>query len=75
MGDVEIARATKLDNIQKIAEKIGVKEEELETYGLLKPGVKVVCETDNEEKIETSLKLLKEKRYGSKWLHIYEKEN
>ena len=49
--------------------------EELETYGLLKPGVKVVCETDNEEKIETSLKLLKEKRYGSKWLHIYEKEN
>ncbi len=49
--------------------------EELDTYHLLKPGVKVVCETDNEEKIETSLKLLKEKRYGSKWLHIYEKEN
>ena len=49
--------------------------EELEIYGLLKPGVKIVCETDNEEEIETSLKLLKEKRYGSKWLHIYEKEN
>ena len=36
MGDVEIARGTKLENIQKIAEKIGVKEEELETYGKYK---------------------------------------
>lgn len=36
MGDVEIARGTKLENIQKIAEKIGVNEEELETYGKYK---------------------------------------
>ena len=36
MEDVEIARSTKLENIQKIAERIGVNEEELELYGRYK---------------------------------------
>ena len=33
MEDVEIARNTKLERIEKIAEKIGIKDEELEQYG------------------------------------------
>ena len=36
MTDIEIARSTKLDNITKIAEKVGLKEEELELYGKYK---------------------------------------
>ena len=36
MEDVEIARNTKLDKISKIAEKIGIEEEELEPYGRYK---------------------------------------
>ncbi len=36
MEDVEIARNTKLENIQKIAEKMGIKDEELELYGRYK---------------------------------------
>lgn len=36
MEDVEIARSTKLEKISKIAEKIGIEEEELEPYGRYK---------------------------------------
>ena len=36
MEDVEIARNTKLERIEKIAEKIGIKDEELEQYGKYK---------------------------------------
>ena len=36
MEDVEIARNTKLERINKIAEKIGILDEELETYGKYK---------------------------------------
>lgn len=36
MEDVEIARSTKLEKISKIAEKIGIKDEELEPYGRYK---------------------------------------
>lgn len=36
MEDVEIARNTKLERIEKIAEKIGILEEELESYGKYK---------------------------------------
>ena len=36
MEDVEIARSTKLEKIEKIAEKISIKEEELEPYGKYK---------------------------------------
>ena len=33
MEDVEIARSTKLKNIQEIAEKLDIKDDELELYG------------------------------------------
>lgn len=36
MEDVEIARNTKLEKIDKISEKLGILEEELETYGKYK---------------------------------------
>ena len=36
MEDIEIARNTKLQKIEKIAEKLGINEEELETYGRYK---------------------------------------
>ncbi len=48
--------------------------EELEQFDLLEDGAKIVCETEKEEEIETNLTLLKEKRYGSKRIHIYTKE-
>ena len=36
MEDIEIARNTKLDNIEKIATKAGIEEDELEQYGKFK---------------------------------------
>ena len=36
MGDIEIARSAKLENITEIAEKLNIKEEYLETYGKYK---------------------------------------
>lgn len=36
MTDIEIARNTKLDNIEEIAEKLGLKKEYLECYGKYK---------------------------------------
>ena len=39
MEDVEIARNTRLEQISKIAEKIGIKDEELEQYGKYKAKV------------------------------------
>lgn len=39
MGDIEIARSVKLDNIAKVAEKIGIGEEYLENYGKYKAKV------------------------------------
>ena len=36
MEDIEIARNTKLENITKIADKVGIKEDELELYGKYK---------------------------------------
>ncbi len=39
MNDIEIARATKLDNIQTIAKKIGIDEDNLELYGKYKAKV------------------------------------
>ena len=36
MEDIEIARNTKLQKIEEIAEKLGINEEELETYGKYK---------------------------------------
>ena len=36
MEDIEIARNTKLQKIEEIAEKLGINEEELETYGRYK---------------------------------------
>ena len=39
MGDIEIARSVKLDNITKVAEKIGIDEEYLENYGKYKAKV------------------------------------
>ena len=39
MTDIEIARNTELNGIEKIAEKIGIKEEELELYGKYKAKV------------------------------------
>ena len=49
--------------------------QELEQFGLLEKDVKIICESDNQEQIDTKLKLIKEKKYGSKWIHIYKKEN
>lgn len=42
-------------------------------YDLIKLGGIIVCEYETEV-IETSLKLLKEKKYGSKLIRIYQKE-
>ena len=39
MSDIEIAQATKLEHIAKIAEKLGIREEELEYYGKYKAKV------------------------------------
>ena len=39
MGDIDIARSVKLDRIQDVAEKFGIKEEELELYGKYKAKV------------------------------------
>lgn len=39
MGDIEIARKAKLENITKIAEKLNIQEEYLETYGKYKAKV------------------------------------
>ena len=36
MTDIEIARNTKLENITKIAEKLGITEEDIEQYGKYK---------------------------------------
>lgn len=36
MGDIEIAKKIKLDNIIKIAKKVGIDEDELELYGKYK---------------------------------------
>lgn len=36
MGDIEIARNAKLENITKIAERLNIQEEDLETYGKYK---------------------------------------
>ena len=36
MTDIEIARKTKLENIDKIAKKLGIDEENLEIYGKYK---------------------------------------
>ena len=36
MTDIEIARNTKLEKIEKIAEKLGIEDEELESYGKYK---------------------------------------
>ena len=39
MGDIDIARSVKLDRIQDVAKKFGIKEEELELYGKYKAKV------------------------------------
>ena len=36
MSDIEIARNAKLENITKIAERLNIQEEDLETYGKYK---------------------------------------
>ena len=41
MGDIEIARSTKLKKIQEIADIIEIKEEELETYGKYKAKISI----------------------------------
>ena len=33
MTDIEIARNTKLESIEKIANKLGIEKEDIETYG------------------------------------------
>lgn len=43
-------------------------------YDLIKDQGMVICEYET-EKIQTSLKLLKEKKYGNKIIKIYQKEN
>lgn len=53
MEDVEIARNTRLEQISKIAEKIGIKDEELEQYGKYKAKVS-----------SSAYKRLKEKKDG-----------
>ncbi len=51
MGDIEIARSVKLDNITKVAEKIGIDEEYLENYGKYKAKVsdKIMQKIGNKE--------------------------
>ena len=51
MGDSEIARSVKLDNITKVAEKIGIDEEYLENYGKYKAKVsdKIMQKIGNKE--------------------------
>lgn len=44
---------------------------ELEQFQLLNDDSIVICESEQDEKIETTLTLLKEKKYGSKYIHIY----
>ncbi|HOA77793.1 MAG TPA: formate--tetrahydrofolate ligase [Thermosynergistes sp.] len=39
MSDIEVAQATRLEHIAKIAEKLGIREEELEYYGKYKAKV------------------------------------
>lgn len=39
MSDIEIAQVTRLEHIAKIAEKLGIREEELEYYGKYKAKV------------------------------------
>ncbi|MBS7021533.1 MAG: 16S rRNA (guanine(966)-N(2))-methyltransferase RsmD [Firmicutes bacterium] len=48
--------------------------EELEQYQICNQNCYIICETDKEETIETTLTLLKEKRYGDKYVRIYQKE-
>ena len=36
MGDIEIARSVKLDNIVEVAKKVGIEDDELELYGKYK---------------------------------------
>lgn len=50
MEDVEIARSTKLEKIQNIAEKIGIKEEELEAYGKYKAKISLEAYTRLKDK-------------------------
>ena len=51
MQDIEIARNTKLDNINKIAENIGIKEEYIENYGKYKAKISlnIMNELNNKE--------------------------
>ena len=41
MEDIEIARSTKLKKIEKIADEIGINEEELEPYGRYKAKISI----------------------------------
>ena len=70
MTDIEIARNTKLDKITEVAEKVGIKEEELEQYGKYKAKIN-----------ENAIKRLKNKKDGklilvtaTKRIHLYYKD-
>ena len=53
MTDIEIARNAKLDDIREIARKIGLSEDEIETYGKYKAKI-----------TEDAFKRLESKKYG-----------
>ena len=58
MEDVEIARSTKLEKISKIAEKIGIKDEELEPYGRYKAKINLKIKERLKDKQDGKLVLV-----------------
>lgn len=48
--------------------------EELDRLEILNSDCYIVCEMEKEEEVETTLKLMKEKKYGDKYVRIYQKE-
>ena len=58
MEDVEIARSTKLEKISKIAEKIGIEDEELEPYGRYKAKINLKIKERLQDKKDGKLVLV-----------------
>ena len=70
LSDIEIAQAKKLQHISKIANKLGVSEEDIEMYGKYK--AKLPIELIDEEKAlhKYAEKRLYEKRYFP-WFFVF----
>ena len=58
MNDIEIARNTKLENINEIAKKIGINEDDIETYGKYKAKISNNVYKENKNKENGKLVLV-----------------